>query len=1085
MFELLSKPLLLMRSFYVVLLFVFAASGAFSQSYSGSSPVRETIFFAKTGNPDWLTIRPGVQITASDLVRLHKTDLGLTEADELVSYRTDTDALGFAHHRFRQYHKGVKVDGGELLIHEKDGFVRTLNGKLVRGLRADVRPALPAAAAMDAALQYAPAERYLWESPQAEALLRRVKNDPTATFYPKPELVLVAPGFTQQPADFRLAWHLVVHTAQPEERRKELFVSADDGSLLEEVENLCTQNSPGTAATKYSGTRDIVTELMPDGQYRLVETTRGNGIETYNMRRGTSFDAASNFTDDDNYWNNVNGMKDEVATDAHWGAEMTYDYYLNHHDHAGVDGYDMALINFVHYGSAYDNAFWNGSWASFGDGSGSRGPFSTLDVVAHEFTHGITDFTADLRYRNESGALNEAFSDIFGAAVEFKARPEKANWLIGEEIESSGKPFRNMADPKTEDHPNTYKGQNWVTGSGDNGGVHTNSSVQNHWFYLLAEGGSGTNDNGDAYAVTGQGLDLASDIAFRNLKYYLVVLSNYADAREGSLQAAVDLYGICSDPFLEVANAWYAVGVGRPYYPNDLGAVQIVEPGAVVCGLSGTEPLSVEFRYSGCNADLQPGDKIPVAYQVDGQPAVWDTLVLTDPLAFGGMVGFTFATPPSAVAAPGFHTIRCWADLDSDLNPDNNATELYMESIAGQNTDVRMRQADHPVSGCFLYAEYPQVELGFWGCDSLPAGTEITLFYSVNGQAPVSETVPVPVTLYTGDTFKHAFSESADLSQIGTYSLNFWAKFASDNIAENDSLDNLIVVHPAPMYREDVLTFEGASSASLDTLLLVAGTANKIEMSASAARTGLAGLRITGGDFNAAIDAGTASAPTAFNTWNTNEAFRSQVCICADLSGLASAELQFDLKQSFSFFYLKKFGAHNPYGSVMRLLADGDPFGATYRATTPSFDQWKSRKENLTEFLGRTVKICFESFTGVSTELDTFAATSFGDRVLLDNIAIVGLPLTGTAAPGANEPDWTVQPNPGTGMFTVSIFSDKTQELSLTATDALGRVMRTQTVPVGSGKTMVPLNLQGAAAGVYFVQLGMEQERYVRRVVVR
>jgi len=1086
MFELLSKPLLLMRSFYIALLLFFAASSAFSQDGAGSNPVRETVFFAKTGNPDWLTMRSGVRIAAADLVRQHKTDLGLTHLDELLLYRSDADAVGFVHYRYQQYHQGVKVDGAELLVHEKDGYVRSLNGKLVRGLNvAGVRPALTAGTALDIALRQVPAERYLWELPEAEKMLRRVKNDPTATFEPKPELVLQAPGFTHKPNDFRLAWRLVVHTVQPEEHRTEVFVSAEDGAVLDAVDMLCTQNTPGTAETKYSGTRDIITELMPDGQYRLVETTRGNGIETYNMRRGTNYDIAVNFTDDDNNWNNVNVLKDEVATDTHWGAEMTYDYYLNYHGLAGLEGKDMPLISFVHYGSAYENAFWNGSWASFGDGAGSSKPFVSLDVVAHEFTHGVTEFSARLRYRNESGALNESFSDIFGAAVEFKARPEKANWLIGEDIFTLSTPFRNMADPKAEDHPDTYKGQNWAVGSGDNGGVHTNSGVQNHWYYLLAEGGSGTNDNSDNYTVAGLGLDEASDIAFRNLQYYLSASSGYADAREGSMQAAEDLYGTCSAQFLEVANAWYAVGVGRPYYPNDLGAVRIEEPAAVVCGLTGSEPVSVQFRYTGCNADLLAGDKIPVAYSINNGPEVWDTLVLSAPLTFGDVVSFAFTTPPAELASPGFHTIRCWAALDTDINADNDATELSMESIAGQNTDVRMRNVDHPASGCFLQAENPQIEVGFWGCDSLPAGTEITLFYSVNGETPVSETVPVPYTLRTGDTFKFTFSEAADLSQIGTYSLNFWAKYSPDNIAENDSLDNLLILHPAPLYREKVLTFEAASGVSLDTMLITRGAENTIDVSAAAARTGLAGLRITGGNLETAIASGAAKAPTESNTWNSNPEFRSQTCICADLSGMVSADLQFDLKQTFSFFYLKKLGAHNPYGSVLRLLANGEPFGSTYRASTPSFDQWKSRKESLKDFLGGSVQICFETFTGVSADQDTFAANSFGDRVLLDNIVITGQPIVGTTDAGAVEPDWAVQPNPGTGTFTVSVFSDKVQELTLTATDALGRVLRTQTITVGSGKTMIPLNLQGASAGVYTVLLGMERERYVRKVVIR
>ncbi|MFN0013553.1 MAG: M4 family metallopeptidase [Saprospiraceae bacterium] len=1074
-----------MKSFYTAALWLLATTALFSQRNTNVSSIRETVFFAKTGNPDWLTIRPGVAIAAADLVRLHKADLGLGEHDELVPYRTNTDAIGFVHHRYQQYHRGVKVDGGELLIHEKEGRVRTLNGKLVRGLQAGVRPALPASRAVEYAQRHVPADRYIWESPQAEALLRRVKNDPTATFYPKPELVLVAPDFAQGAKGFQLAWHLTVHTLLPEETRKELFISAEDGSLVDMVDNICTENTPGTAQTKYSGPRDIITEQMPNGQYRLVETTRGNGIETYNMQRTTNYDVAVNFTDADNQWNNFNIAKDEAATDAHWGAEMTYDYYLNYHQHHGLDGLDKPLISFVHYSSAYENAFWNGSWASYGDGSGLSGPFSSLDVVAHEFTHGVTEFSAHLRYRNESGALNESFSDVFGSAVEFVARPERANWLVGEDIYSNGSPFRDMADPKQETNPDTYKGEFWATGAGDNGGVHTNSGVQNHWFYLLTEGGSGTNDNGDAYAVTALGLDTAADIAFRNLQYYLVTLSNYADAREGAIQAAEDLYGICSEVFVQTANAWYAVGVGRQYFPNDLAAIRISEPAPVVCGFTGTELLSVQFRYDGCNTDLQAGDRIPVAYLIDGQQPVWDTLVLAASLTFGDEVGFTFATPPAQLAVPGFHTLRCWADFDPDLNADNDETVLTLESIAGQNTDVRMRGAEQPATGCFLGVENPIVEVGFWGCDSLPAGTEIVLSYSVDGSTPVSEVVPVPVTLFTGQVFFHKFAAQADLATIGTYSINFWAHYAADNILTNDSLNNYIVVHPAPMYRSDMVNFESVFNAAFDTLLVVPGSESEATIRADAARTGTAGLRITGGDFATALATGKAQEPTLTNAWALNRDFISQVCLCADLSGLASAELQFDLKQTFSFFYVKKLGAHNPYGSMLRLLADGEPLGDIYRATTPSFDQWKTRKEDLKDYLGGTVQICFESFTGISSERDTFGATSFGDRVLLDNITIVGQPTIGTVSAGADEPEWSVQPNPGNGFFTVAVRADEAQPITITVDDALGRTIRSQNATLGAGRTMIPLHLDGAVPGVYFVRLYMGGAGHVRRVVVR
>ncbi|MEZ4941741.1 MAG: M4 family metallopeptidase [Saprospiraceae bacterium] len=1065
---------------YSVMLWLLAAGTAFAQS----NPDREPLFYSRYGNPDWLTVAENVNLTATELVQLHLRDLGLGPNDELRRYRTDTDDLGFTHYRYQQYHRSVPVDGAELLIHEKDGRVHTLNGKLVRGLDIEVRPTLPGSKALQLGLQHLPAQRYMWESPEAEALLRRIRQNPSATFFPKPELVLVAPGFTRNAADFQLAWQVEIFAEQPSVRR-ELFISAANGSILEEADLLHDQNTPGTAETKYSSTRPIVTDSMDTNLFRLVETTRGNGIETYNMQRGTEHADAVDFLDDDNNWNNVNPEKDEVATDAHWGAEMTFDYFSQKHNHPGVNGNNMALISFVHYDENWVNAQWTGDWARFGDGNGaSYGPLTSLDVVGHEFVHGITQFTANLRYRNESGALNESFSDIFGTAIELWAAPERGDWLIGEDFAlSTASPFRNMADPKKEENPDTYKGEHWVFGTADNGGVHTNSGVQNHWFYLLTAGGSGKNDLNLDYSVSGLGLDTAAAIAFRNLKYYLVRLSEYADAREGALQSAEDIYGPCSTPFQETANAWYAVGVGKLLSPFDLKAIAVLGPTPIECGLTGTEPVSVQLRYSGCNADLPAGTKIPMAYQVEDHPVVWDTLTLAADLTAADTLNFTFSAPPAEFATPGTYHLRCWTGLGDDLNLSNNELLLTVESIAEQNTDVRLQAVSQPVSGCMLGFETPEVEIGYWGCDPLPEGTEIQVTYRVNGGAPVAEMVQTPQLLNTGEAFKYSFSNPADLFANGDYDIDVWVNFGPDGLNQNDSLFNLHITNPAPVRRNQVLTFE-ADQLSLDSVFRLEKPGySRGEISADAARTGAYGYRITGGDIDKAFLFGEAVIPNNDNVWNVNQQFRSKLCLCADLSGMASAELQFEHKQTYSFFYLNKFGYNLPYFSSLRVVVNGDVVSPTYKPITPNFDSWRQRKFDLDAYLGKTAEICFETLTGISPELDTFS--SDGDRVLLDNIAIVSAPVTGTAGPAAAEPDWSVMPNPGTGLFTIDIPAERTQPVSISVSDALGSLVYQRQTTLQTGDNRIALDMRGMAPGMYSVQIGLEQYRYARRLVLQ
>ncbi|WMI68989.1 M4 family metallopeptidase [Mangrovimonas sp. YM274] len=294
--------------------------------------------------------------------------------------------------------------------------------------------------------------------------------------------------------------------------------------------------------------------------------------------------------------------------DAHWGMEQTYDFYYNVFDRQSFDGLGSTIKQYVGpqasllddiFGTSAgmpNNAFalgqpYNIMVYGLGDGQ-YMNPVVGLDVLGHEFTHIVVDHNGNggLMYLGEAGALNESFADIFGACTEFYS-DVNADWLIGEEVRVGAPFLRSMSNPNAGMQPDTYNGTYWVDpASGqDNGGVHTNSGVQNYWFYLLAEGGTGTNDLNDAYDVSAIGLDKARQIAYRNLTTYLTEGATHFDAYLGSLQAAEDLYGNPSLEYTAVEDAWYAVGVGPDIGPSCYGTITLTEPSGTFSDGSGTD----------------------------------------------------------------------------------------------------------------------------------------------------------------------------------------------------------------------------------------------------------------------------------------------------------------------------------------------------------------------------------------------------------------------------------------------------------------------------------------------------------------
>ncbi len=525
------------------------------------------IQFEKNTNQFSKTTRTSKQNHAKEVMISH---LNLPANEAPIFQDSLVDEQGNAHLRFFQSYKGVKIEGSQYNVHYKKNDIESMNGDFRKIKNINLNIQITEQQALEKALEYVNAQEYMWDNSENEVWIKKERNDKNASFYPKAERVIYTngKGCTTLTYKFNIYAHIPL-------RRDYIYVNAQNGQIEGCEPIIKNIGATGTAQTRYNGQRNVNTDYI-NGTYRLRDYTRGKGIETYNLRNSTNFSSATDFTDIDNNWTQAewhNAKKDDAALDAHWGSAMTYDYFKNKHNRNSFDNKGTILKNYVHYSTAYDNAFWDGERMVYGDGGIQFDVLTSIDVIAHEIGHGICQSTANLAYNKESGALNEGFSDIWGACVEYYARPEKNDniWLIGEDIASYSGALRYMNYPKQKWQPNTYGGIYWYgqncspNSNNDYCGVHTNSGILNYWFYLLSSGGNGTNDIGNGYSVMGIGIEKAAKISYRTLAYYLTPNSNYSDARLYTIKAAEDLFGAGSNEVVQTTNAWYAVGIGNPH----------------------------------------------------------------------------------------------------------------------------------------------------------------------------------------------------------------------------------------------------------------------------------------------------------------------------------------------------------------------------------------------------------------------------------------------------------------------------------------------------------------------------------------
>ncbi|ATB29956.1 M4 family metallopeptidase [Melittangium boletus] len=542
------------------------ATGPLSlRSAEAQTAIQKSVDFLQQNSPTQRGIVPSTPVSAA-----------------LTPKQVFKDELGMTHVRMDRTHEGVKVFGEQVISHlDKDGKVADVTGSVSH---------------VPAGLGASPVKL---TAQDALAVAQKSFGAETSRA-PSSERVIVQ----GQDGQYHSAYHVQLDKttdlkANEAPRRMNYFVDANSGQILESfdqmgglaedakrLQELGSKASPSTPSTPstpttpggpslpttgkaddtslYSGKVDLSTTKKADGTYTLEDTTRGDGVVTYDGQNKARPSGQTPFTDANDVWGEAtDNERTKAAVDAHYGAEMTYDFLKDVLGRNSLDDKGEKLVSYVHVDKNLVNAFWDGEKMSYGDGNGKdAGPLTTLDIAGHEIAHGLTERTAGLVYRGESGGLNEAFSDIMGTGVEWYASQKNPNvkfdWSMGEDAwqpgNTTGEALRYMNDPTKDGYSiDNYKNYPKQTE------VHGSSGIANNAFYLLTEGGK--NRTSGLEVKDGIGMDKSLKIFGRALTTYMTPNTTFAQAREATIKAATDLHGADSVEVQKVKDAWTAVGV--------------------------------------------------------------------------------------------------------------------------------------------------------------------------------------------------------------------------------------------------------------------------------------------------------------------------------------------------------------------------------------------------------------------------------------------------------------------------------------------------------------------------------------------
>jgi Zn-dependent metalloprotease/PKD repeat protein len=477
-----------------------------------------------------------------------KSELNITSPKEAFEIKSvNEDELGHRHIRYSQKYKGIKVYNSDIFVHLSNKH------EMVQGKFADIRNTINTAPVVNPEQVIETVKKDL----ETETKIVELTADQKRLLeYYDPKIDTVIFRTLQSFGKFVLAYHVIIRPNYLEEWS--YFVDAVNGSILKKLNNT-NYDGPFTAnAIDLNGIQQAINTYLESGKYYMMDISQTMFSAAKNDGYILTLDAQNSNTSEFKYVQITsanNTWSNKTAVSAHYNAIQAYKYFKNTFNRNSINGTGGSILSFINVaeedGTSMENAFWNGKMAFYGNGGTAFKPLAgALDVAAHELGHGVIGNSANLEYEGQSGAINEAFADIFGAMAERK------NWYIGEDVTKTtyiptGK-LRDMSNPHN--GGTSLSSPGWqpmhvseiYTGTGDNGGVHVNSGIINYAYYLYA---------------TAIRKEKAEKVFYRALTTYLGRFSQFLDLRIAIIQSAKDLYGESSNEVTKAKEAFDAVGI--------------------------------------------------------------------------------------------------------------------------------------------------------------------------------------------------------------------------------------------------------------------------------------------------------------------------------------------------------------------------------------------------------------------------------------------------------------------------------------------------------------------------------------------